>query len=50
MQSSAVNEVNLDGRIAAGVIDRASVNLSDTHDVQVIKTRIVRGFEGFAVG
>ena len=33
VQSSAVNEVNLHGRIAAGIVDGASVNLSDGHDV-----------------
>ena len=33
METSGINQVNFNGRVTARVIDRAGVDLSDSHDV-----------------
>ena len=33
METSGINQVNFNGRVTAGVIDRAGVDLGDSHDV-----------------
>ena len=35
VEAGGVNQVNFDGRVTAGVIDRAGVDLSDSHAVCV---------------
>lgn len=33
METSGINQVNFNGRVTAGVVDRAGVDLGDSHDV-----------------